>query len=99
MAAEDKHSKMVNDVMNTAWGGSSWFQLLEPSKQAILLGLIRSGAMEIYRRWVADGKKIPLNDIIDMSNMSASRTPNFAGVQANQITIEGKFTERISHPR
>ena len=63
------HNKMVNKVMNTAWGQSSWFQLLEPSKQAILLGFIRSGAMEIYRRWVADGKKIPFNDIIDMSNL------------------------------
>ncbi len=61
-------NKMVNNVMNTAWGQSSWFQLLEPSKQVILLGFIQSGALEIYKRWVADGKKIPLTDIIDMSN-------------------------------
>ena len=62
------HNKMVNNVMNTAWGQSSWFRLLEPSKQVILLGFIQSGALEIYKRWVADGKKIPLTDIIDMSN-------------------------------
>lgn len=62
------HNKMVNNVMNTAWGQSSWFQFLEPSKQIILLGFIQSGALEIYKRWVADGKKIPLTDIIDMSN-------------------------------
>ena len=63
------HSKMVNNVMNTAWGQSSWFQLLEPSKQIILLGFIQSGVMEIYKRWIAGGKKIPVNDIIDMSNL------------------------------
>lgn len=65
----DVHSTMVNNVMNTAWGQSSWFQLLEPSKQIILLGFIQSGAMEIYKRWIAGGKKIPVNDIIDMSNL------------------------------
>ena len=62
------HNKMVNDVMNAAWGQSPWFKSLETSKQAILLGFIQSGALEIYKRWVAGGKKIPLADIIDMSN-------------------------------
>ena len=62
------HSTMVDNVMDASWGQSSWFQLLEPSKQLILLGFIQSSALEIYKRWVADGKKIPLGDIIAMSN-------------------------------
>lgn len=61
-------NKMVNTVMNQTWGQSSWLQLLESSKRDILIGFVQSTALEIYCRWVADGKKIPLNDIIDMSN-------------------------------
>lgn len=61
-------SKMVNDVMNSKWGQSTWLQLLEPSKQAVLLEFIQSASMSVYRKWVADGKKIPLRDMIELSN-------------------------------
>ena len=61
-------SKMVNDVMNSKWGRSTWLQLLEPSKQAVLLEFIQSASMAVYRKWVADGKKIPLRDMIELSN-------------------------------
>lgn len=61
-------SKMVNDVMNSKWGQSTWLQLLEPSKQAVLLEFIQSASMAVYRKWVADGKKIPLRDMIELSN-------------------------------
>lgn len=61
-------SKMINDVMNSKWGRSTWLQLLEPSKQAVLLEFIQSASMSVYRKWVADGKKIPLRDMIELSN-------------------------------
>lgn len=61
-------SKMVNDVMNSKWGQSTWLQLLEPSKQAVLLEFIQSASMSVCRKWVADGKKIPLRDMIELSN-------------------------------
>lgn len=62
------HSKMVNDVMSKTWGQSTWLQLLDSSKQDILLSFIQNASIAIYRKWVADGKKIPLNDIIELSN-------------------------------
>ena len=49
-------------------GQSTWLQLLEPSKQAVLLEFIQSASMSVYRKWVADGKKIPLRDMIELSN-------------------------------
>ena len=61
-------SKMVNDVMNSKWGQSTRLQLLEPSKQAVLLEFIQSASMSVYRKWVADGKEIPLRDMIELSN-------------------------------
>ena len=59
---------MVNNVMRSTWGESTWLQLLDTSKQNILLGFVQSASVEMYRRWVADGKKIPLEEIIEISN-------------------------------
>ncbi len=59
---------MVNNVMRSTWGESTWLQLLDTSKQNILLGFVQSASVEMYRRWVTDGKKIPLEEIIEISN-------------------------------
>lgn len=61
-------NKMVNNVMSSTWGKSTWLQLLDTHKQNILLSFIQSASVEMYRRWVADGKKIPLEEIIEISN-------------------------------
>lgn len=61
-------NKMMNNVFDSTWGKSTWLQLLDPYKQNILLGFVQSASIEMYRRWVADGKKIPLEEIIEMSN-------------------------------
>ncbi len=59
---------MVNNVMRSTWGESTWLQLLDTSKQNILLGFVQSASVEMYRRWVTDGKKIPMEEIIEISN-------------------------------
>lgn len=61
-------NKMVDNVMGSTWGKSTWLQLLDTSKQSILLGFIQSASVEMYRRWVAGGKKIPLEEIIEISS-------------------------------
>ena len=61
-------NQMVGNVIHTTWEKSTWLQLLDPLKQNILLGFIQSAGVEMYRRWVADGKKIPLEEIIEISN-------------------------------
>ena len=61
-------NKMVNTVMSQTWGQSSWLRLLDPSMQDILLEFIQSSSIAIYRKWVADGKRISLNEIIEISN-------------------------------
>ncbi|MDE6761855.1 MAG: TetR/AcrR family transcriptional regulator [Lachnospiraceae bacterium] len=61
-------NKMMNHVISSTWGKSTWLQLLDTYKQNILLGFVQSASIEMYRRWVADGKKIPLEEIIEMSN-------------------------------
>lgn len=61
-------NKMVNTVMSQTWGQSSWLRLLDPSMQDILLEFIQSSSIAVYRKWVADGKRISLNEIIEISN-------------------------------
>ncbi|MDE6844490.1 MAG: TetR/AcrR family transcriptional regulator [Lachnospiraceae bacterium] len=61
-------NQMMNNVMGATWGKSTWLQLLDTSKQNILLGFVQSASVEMYRRWVTDGKKIPLDEIIEISN-------------------------------
>ena len=61
-------SKMIRNVMNSTWKSSAWFQLLEPSKQAVLLRFIQTASVEMYCQWVTDGKKIPLEEMIKISN-------------------------------
>ena len=61
-------NKMIGNVIHTTWEKSTWLQLLDPLKQNILLGFIQSAGVEMYRRWVVDGKKIPLEEIIEISN-------------------------------
>ena len=61
-------NKMMNNVFDSTWGKSTWLQLLDPYKQNILLCFVQSASIEMYRQWVTDGKKIPLEEIIEMSN-------------------------------
>lgn len=43
-------NKMVNNVMSSTWGKSTWLQLLDTYKQNILLSFIQSVSVEMYRR-------------------------------------------------
>ena len=59
---------MISNVMNSTWKNSTWLQLLELPKQNILLHFIQTSTVEMYSQWVADGKKIPLEEMIKISN-------------------------------
>lgn len=61
-------NKMMKSVMSSTWGKNNWLQSLDPAKQNILLGFIQSASVEMYRRWVEDGKKISLEEIIEISS-------------------------------
>lgn len=61
-------NKMIGNVVDSTWKNSTWFQLLSGEKQNILLSFVQSASIEIYRQWVADGKKVPLEEIIEISN-------------------------------
>lgn len=61
-------SKRMDNVSDSTWGKSACLQLLDADKQNIPLSFVQDIGIAIYRRWVAGGKKIPLKEIIEMSN-------------------------------
>lgn len=60
--------KMIDEVVNSTWGRSQRFMELDPGLRRILLDYINTVSVGNYRQWVADGKKIPLEKMIDISN-------------------------------
>lgn len=61
-------NKMIDNVMASTWEKVSLIKLLDKPKRNILLRFIQTVSVEIYCQWVADGKKIPLEQVIELSN-------------------------------
>ena len=61
-------NKMIDNVMASTWEKVSLIKLLDEPKRNSLLRFIQTVSVEIYCQWVADGKKIPLEQVIELSN-------------------------------
>ena len=60
--------EMTEMVMQSTWEKSENFQKLAPYHRTMLMNFINTTAVQIYRQWVADGKQIPLEELIQLSN-------------------------------
>ena len=60
--------KMINNVMDNTWSRSEFVKKLDRCKRNILYAYIQTASVEMYRQWVADGKQIPIEDVIEMTN-------------------------------
>ena len=58
---------MYRQVMDATWGKSPDFQRLSREEQNLVLTFINSFGVGVYRQWVADGKKLPLERVIELS--------------------------------
>lgn len=54
-------------VMDATWRKSSAFQKLSEEEQNLVLAFINTFGVGCYRQWVADGKKVPLERVIQLS--------------------------------
>lgn len=61
-------SPMIDKVMTSTWKKSNVFKKIPTDYKKIYLGYITGVSMDIYKQWVVDGKKIPLADIIVLTN-------------------------------
>lgn len=57
-------SDLLNELVRRTWQDAPWFKSLDPYEQNILLSFVYSTGAGLYRQWVKDDKKIPLEHMI-----------------------------------
>lgn len=60
--------QMINDVMNRTWKQADKVQQLDTYKRNILISYQTASTLEIYKQWISDGKKIPVDEIIKIAD-------------------------------
>ncbi len=60
--------KMINRVTSETWERSDLFRKLDPFTQSVLLEHVNFINVNIYCRWVADGKRVPIEELIALSD-------------------------------
>ena len=66
-AYSQTRQEMIDRVIAETWGESEAFRTLNPSQQRMVLNFISTVSVGCYREWVADGKQMPLEDVIQLS--------------------------------
>lgn len=69
--------RITHDIMEQAWGEKS--NQANPYIQNIIMAFVSQSTLEIYRQWVADGKRIPLEEIIDLATKLVCNGINGSG--------------------
>lgn len=60
--------KMVSEVNDAGWGKSKKYQKLSDYEKRLLMGFVNDAVLTAYRQWIEDGKNMPLEDVIEMTN-------------------------------
>ena len=61
-------SDMVDNVNTVGWSKSAKYQKLSDYEKMLLMGFINNAVLNAYRQWVNDGKKLPLEEVIGLTN-------------------------------
>ncbi len=59
--------RITNEIMSETWGADGKQKNVDPYVQNIIMTFVSQSTIEIYKQWMADGKKIPLDDIIALT--------------------------------
>ena len=60
--------KMINRVTSETWEESASFRKLDSFTQSVLLEHVNFINVNIYCRWIADGKRVPIEKLIALSD-------------------------------
>ena len=66
-AYSQTRQEMIDRVTGETWGKSEVFRTLGGAEQAMVLSFVSSVSVGCYRQWVADGKTMPLEEVIRLS--------------------------------
>ncbi len=73
--------RITNEIMSETWGADGKEKHVDPSVQNIIMTFVSQSAIEIYKQWAADGKKIPLENIIALTTkLICGGLDNISGV-------------------
>ena len=59
---------MIQRVNEATWHKSAWFNNIPEWQRHLLIVYVQYTIVEMYKQWVADGKKAPVEEVIAMSN-------------------------------
>jgi Transcriptional regulator len=57
--------QMIDNVMNSTWGESKEFNLLEDWQKAVLLNFVEQTGLNVYKQWISQSKQEPLEQVIE----------------------------------
>ena len=60
--------EMVTEVNDTGWGGSVKYQRLSDFEKKLVMNFVNNAVLGAYIQWVEDGKRLPVEDVITMTN-------------------------------
>ena len=60
--------EMIANVNNEGWGKSKKFQQLTDFEKQLVLNFVNNAVLMAYKQWVEDGKKIEIEDMVEMTN-------------------------------
>ena len=70
---EHLSSLLVVDYIAMSWGKAPAFQQLSPGEQELFTTFIHATGLSMYRQWVEGGKKLPVEEVIDITNKLLSQ--------------------------
>ena len=60
--------EMITSVTDQGWGKSKKYQQLSSYEKKLLMGFINNAVLTAYIHWVEDGKGMPLDTVIEVTN-------------------------------
>lgn len=60
--------EMIAEVNDAGWGKSQKYQQLSDYEKKLLMGFVNNAVLNAYRQWVEDGKRLPMEDVIELTN-------------------------------
>lgn len=59
---------MIDRVNEATWHKSAWFSNIPEWQRHMIIVYVQFTIVELYKQWVADGKKTPVEEVIQLSN-------------------------------
>ena len=59
--------RITSDIMGQTWKSDGAKQNYDPYVQNIMMNFVSQSTLSIYKQWIADGKRIPLEEIIQIT--------------------------------